>query len=119
MNSKRLLLHCECQGHMMEVVYLPKDKWFEFSYWTLGRVTESLSWKERFRWCWKILRTGNPWSDFIMLNKEKARELQAFLAAETDSSNEALWDANRRLFEQVGELQAKLQKQIQIDSGQV
>ena len=34
-----------------------------------------LSFKERLRWCWHLLKTGQPFLDSVMLNKKVAEEL--------------------------------------------
>jgi hypothetical protein len=38
------------------------------SMWKLGNDVRPLSFKERLRWIWKIIRTGNPWADQIVLS---------------------------------------------------
>lgn len=34
-----------------------------------------LSWKERFRWCWNIIKNGRPFLDEVMIDQETAKEL--------------------------------------------
>lgn len=36
---------------------------------------DRLTWKERFRWAWNLLTTGQPYSDEFVLTKEKALDL--------------------------------------------
>ena len=58
------------------------DKGFDFSIWVYGHNGNIKRWKERFRWCWRILRTGNPWADSIIATDERALELANFILSE-------------------------------------
>jgi len=54
------------------------EKHFEFSMW--NRVGDSpLSFRQRLRWCWNILRTGMPWADMVILSDEKVKNLAEFI----------------------------------------
>lgn len=39
------------------------------------KLTKQLTFKERIRWCWYILRKGIPWNDMVTLSKKTAKEL--------------------------------------------
>ena len=72
-------------SHMLQTerYYFDKDdKGFEFSIWFYGHNGNIRGWKERFRWCWRILRTGNPWADSIIATDERALELANFILSE-------------------------------------
>ena len=89
MNKKEftssIFTKCECSSHMLQTerYYFDKDdKGFDFSIWVYGHNGNIKRWKERFRWCWRILRTGNPWADSIIATDERALELANFILSE-------------------------------------
>lgn len=70
---------CSCSSHCLEIerycdtpVY---DEGFYVTIWSYGRNSNILGWKERFRWIWKIFRTGSPWADSVILNNEQAKQI--------------------------------------------
>ena len=56
---------------------------FNVSLWRNG-FTRPLGWKERLRWCARILRTGNPWADHTMLTSQDARKVAEFILEKLD-----------------------------------
>ena len=75
------MVKCVCHGEALEVTHWPNkdcpdEIWF--SIWQQG-FTVPLCWRERFRWCWNILRKGKPWKDNIILTPEKAKEVADFI----------------------------------------
>lgn len=74
--NKSLYLKCDCSCHLLEIEYDDDfDDSFCIALWSRGRQGEILSWRDRIRWIWNIIRTGNPWSDSIIINKTKAKEI--------------------------------------------
>lgn len=82
-DKKSLFEKCQCSTHCFEIEYFcyePKDdKGFYLSFWTYARKAEKLCWKERIRWIWNIIKTGNPWSDSIIINNEQAKEITEYI----------------------------------------
>lgn len=79
---KSHFVKCNCGGDMLEVErynYRDGDEGFNFSSWSRGRHGKKLIWKERFRWCWNILRTGSPWADDIIATNQDAKGLAEFI----------------------------------------
>ncbi len=76
-----LMLKCTCHGEALQVTHWPEkdapDE-FWFSIWQQG-FDSRLCWRQRFRWCWSILRTGKPWADNIILTPEQASEVAQFI----------------------------------------
>lgn len=74
---------CDCSSHILECErYCDSDKeqGFNFAVWNYGHDgNERKKWKERFRWCWRILNTGNPWADSIIATNKDARGLANFI----------------------------------------
>jgi hypothetical protein len=77
-----LFLSCLCSSHVLQAT-VDEDKNVEISIWQLGR-TRSLSWKERLRWIWRILRTGDPWADQILIDRKQGKSLEQFLKQNLD-----------------------------------
>lgn len=73
---------CACGADALECnrfEYDKTDQGFDISIWSMGKYNIPMSWRERFRWCWRILRTGNPWADSIIATNKSARELAEFI----------------------------------------
>ena len=55
---------------------LPDQKYIDLAFFNLGFDSkEFLSWKNRLRWCWEILRRGTVWCDMVILNQDTAKAL--------------------------------------------
>lgn len=86
-----MFLKCSCQSHAINLAGPeleiekgePLDNEWYLSVWYYGRQTKVMSWKERIRWIWRILRTGNPWADEIILNYPEMIQLKDYIEKET------------------------------------
>jgi hypothetical protein len=81
-----ILEKCQCHGDMFELQRYKDeicnghiDEGFNLTFWSLGRSSKKLCWKERWRWIWNILRTGNPWADGIIINNEQAKRIVEYI----------------------------------------
>jgi len=81
------ILKCECSGHALEVEYDIYDKQYWFSMWHLGNNGAILRWSERIRWCWRILTTGHPWADHVILSEERKNELVEYLQTASETAD--------------------------------
>ena len=77
--EKSLMVKCECSSESLEVQYWPEDKQFYVTSWQQGFIHRPFSWRERIKWMWHILKTGNPWGDMIILSPTKAKEISDFI----------------------------------------
>lgn len=87
-SPSELMLKCACHTEALEITHLPnedKPDEFWFSIWENG-FDSRLSRRERFRWCWNILRTGRPWGDNIILTPEQAMQVAKFILKHADSN---------------------------------
>jgi len=78
MNKDQKFIMCDCHSHAL-VVERFDDEEVYIALFERGLNGRKLSFRERIKWCWQILRHGNPWNDLIVLNKEKQKELAEFL----------------------------------------
>lgn len=85
-NFRTKFLKCACYGHAIEIEHDVEFNQYNFTIWHHGIITKPLSWKERFRWAWKLFTTGNLWADEIVLTEKTKTELVDFLL-NVDSSN--------------------------------
>lgn len=76
-----LFIKCDCSEHLLEVQryqYDNDDKGFYFSIWKRNRL-QPMNFLERIRWCWRILRTGDPWADSIVVLDENAIKISEYI----------------------------------------
>ena len=76
-DSKFLI--CECSEHGLLIEKFEDEEEVCISLFERGLKGRTLSFSERLRWCWHILRCGRPWSDYIILNKENTEKLAKFI----------------------------------------
>jgi hypothetical protein len=88
------VIPCDCNSHRIEIDYVVEhwenedgstvyNKCYEVAVWEL-LGNSPLRFSERIRWCWRILKTGMPWCDMVIITKEKAEELAKFINNNVD-----------------------------------
>jgi hypothetical protein len=81
---------CDCGTEMLEVQHSEDDKggiWI--SLWQLGRMGYGkMTIKDKIRWIWKVVWTGNPWGDEICLDADTTRKLSRDLQRFTTTKND-------------------------------
>jgi hypothetical protein len=77
---------CNCGSESIEVQYWGDElgNEFFFSLWRNG-FQRQMSWRERLRWCWRILCTGDPWADSIIVSSEQAKRIADFINHHSDT----------------------------------
>lgn len=65
---------CSCYQESILVSQWDDDSCVYVSFWK-GRQDGSVGWSQRLRHIWKIIRTGEPWSDEVVLSQEEAMYL--------------------------------------------
>ena len=79
-------LHITCSCHTHELHFEKDDElsvWF-VSFWQRGYAVET-SWRYRLRCIWHILKTGRPYGDEVVLDKESIKELKDYLDEQLSS----------------------------------
>lgn len=79
MTSKFIV--CDCHSHGLVAEKFDDHDGVYLSLFERGFNGGKLPFAERLRWCWQILRHGRPWTDLIVLNKEKQEDLCKFLSS--------------------------------------
>lgn len=77
-HDNKLFLRCSCGSETLHLEY-DKPYGLDICIFKLACESNKLSWKRRFQWVWHILRTGNQYSDQIILSEESKEKLKEFL----------------------------------------
>lgn len=75
------LYECDCHTHGFTVNGNEELGVIFMSFWAMGQAGNKLRWRDRLRWCWNILRSGEPYDDEVVLSPDGAMELASALAA--------------------------------------
>ena len=73
-----LHLTCECHTHELHFEKDFEDEMWYVSFWQRGYAEQS-SWSYRLRCIWHILKTGRPYGDEVILNKEDLIKLREYI----------------------------------------
>lgn len=86
MNDDTKFIICDCYNHGLFVEKIEEDdqKDLYISLFNRGFSYPKMPWKQRFRWIWKILTKGHPYTDMIILNESKVKDFQLFLSKNFD-----------------------------------
>jgi len=79
MKNKTLFLQCDCSTHGLVLEKFDGEEELHLSLFQRYTRNIKLPWRERLRWCCQILFKGHPWTDQVLLNKEKQQQLKTFL----------------------------------------
>jgi len=88
-----IVIKCECCSEALEIEYDSEMDQIELSMWYYSMCNGTLSWKERIRWCYHILKTGNPWCDHIILNHKKMNDIIKWYTAIKKTDKQLLFDS--------------------------
>jgi hypothetical protein len=64
---------------MLEVTRFDDDPETYLSLWYYAETSGKMRWSNRFRLCWKVLRTGRGHPDHLVLGPKQVAELRAAL----------------------------------------
>ena len=75
---KEIYIKCDCHSEVLNFEYGQ----FEYEGYCVSIYTDGFtnkSWYQRLRYCWRIISTGRPFNDQLMINYTKAEELADFI----------------------------------------
>ena len=79
-NTKEIFIKCDCHAEAIEITYYPDDESFYLAFWDIGRKKiSSLPWKKKISMIWKIIRGKDLYSDMIILNHDRAKDVANFI----------------------------------------
>lgn len=68
--------NCECGSEVLQLVYDEEFKQLDVSIYSLHN---KLSFIQKLKHCWKVLTTGEPYSDQLILNQQSIADIVDFL----------------------------------------
>lgn len=75
METKELLISCECKGEIMSFISFPEDGDIYVSLYSHYYVNNNLNLMQRLKYVWNVLITGKVHTDQIILSKENAKTI--------------------------------------------
>lgn len=79
MNKNSLFIECNCHSEGLQIEKQDDgDYWFSF--WERGFGSKELNFKEKLRLVFYIFRTGKPYTDMLIFDKEKINKIKEFLS---------------------------------------
>jgi len=75
MAIKRKYISCSCESEMIVLEKFPKEEEVYMSLFSRGLNVKRYNLKDRFRHIWQILKIGFPYTDEIVLSKDRVKEL--------------------------------------------
>jgi hypothetical protein len=93
MYIKQEYISCNCDG---EGMVISNDEDFVYvAIFNYSRWSSIMSWKERLRWCWHIVRHGWIWNDEIVLSPSRVKMLSKVLIRHSEQSAHKKKDSER------------------------
>ena len=77
--NESIFIKCDCTTHLLEAQYDKEGDSLDLTFWVYPDTNRPLSFCQRLKWCWRILTTGHPWADYLVVNKDKIVELRDYL----------------------------------------
>lgn len=81
--KKTKFIECECASEGLLITHWPHDTMDRSIYLTMYSAgtysNDALSFRERLRHAWNIMKTGHPFTDSLILNESTAKELGEYL----------------------------------------
>jgi len=84
-----------CEGCGGEGLVFEVNNFFEegdvcIALYSIGQYGKQKRFKERLKWCWRILKTGFPWCDQIIFTLPKAKDFAKSILEEIDKCENIL-----------------------------
>lgn len=76
--NKEQFFKCSCSSEILRVSHDEELDIAEFSIWEMQN-SHKAGWRQRLRWCWRILVKGSPYGDQVILDKEGVANLVHYL----------------------------------------
>ena len=79
MEKNEKFIVCDCYSHSLFLEKDNDDNTLYISVFERGLDGKKMSIKERLRWAFYIIINGHPYTDMIILNSDKVKDLNDFL----------------------------------------
>jgi hypothetical protein len=80
MNDKSIFLKCDCHGEAVEFQYESEYNEYYLAFWGCGfGNNKKHGLLRRIKFAWMLLTKGTLYTDMVVLDEEKARQLADFI----------------------------------------
>ena len=85
MKSEHKFFMCDCHTEALQIAHFTdpdgkiEDDMIYVALWHAGTTGKHITWKHRLKLIWRILKTGEPYTDQLILNTKTATELRDHL----------------------------------------
>ncbi len=73
---------CGCEALVIE---FPEDDWDGYDFCNIAiwsSYNADTSWGQKFKYIWRILKYGHPYTDMICLNKKQVKKMNKYITKE-------------------------------------
>lgn len=77
--NKTKTIKCSCYSELLHLEWDEELKLLDLSIWAHYGSKNKLSWRQRLRYCWRILTSGKPYGDQMILDKESISAIVEYL----------------------------------------
>jgi hypothetical protein len=78
--EKPKFILCQCTQHALSINRFQfEDMKFPEICISIWQFPNPFTLREKLRWVWQIIRWGDPYGDFVILDVEKSKELRDYL----------------------------------------
>lgn len=79
-NFRAAFIRCDCESEILVVRYDGEFDALDLCiYETQTSIKHNMSWYQKLRYIYQLLRNGQPYTDQLILKREQIEELKAFL----------------------------------------
>jgi hypothetical protein len=78
-SKKNIFIMCDCYSHGLLFEKDINEDEFYISMYERGFEGRYTSWTDKLRCIWQFIKTGHPYTDMVVLNKDNAKELLSYL----------------------------------------
>ena len=76
--SNGIMVECQCSSEALQINYDQEYSQYELSMWFQG-FKSPMTWRQRARFIWRILTTGDPWVDYMLIDKLDAQKIVDYI----------------------------------------
>jgi hypothetical protein len=74
-----VVVRCRCRGELLSMEYDEVNSQYHVTIWKHGNLYPALSWMARLRFIWRLITTGKPHGDEVLLSQQAADMIGRFV----------------------------------------
>jgi hypothetical protein len=85
-DTNNIFVICDCNSHALYLEKIDDDNipTLYISVFERGTDGKQMRWFDRIRWIWHIIKNGHPFTDMVVIEKDKVKDIQKFLKEQFD-----------------------------------